>query len=457
MGILDSLLVELGYDYDPEGMKDFQEGITETIGAAKKLVAGLIAGSAAITGFAAVVSAATDEQGKLAEEIGISVGEIDALSHALGIAGGNTSSMANNLQQLAIRASEAARGVGSGVEAFGILGISVTDVNGNLKSTDDLLLEVSQSMQGLDKAKQIELADKLGLRDSVRLLQKGSAGIQQLVADAKSLGVTTEEDARLSAEFQDSLLDITRIGKKIGQLITRTLIPILQGFNDEVAVWWKQNKDLIEQNIPKWIDKLSVALKILTVVAGLFVATKLIGTILSLVKAFKIASVAALVMNGAVLLLPTLLTGLALAFVGLMDDAQTFFEGGDSLFGIWIEKFPEFETELRAVAGVFYILAEVTSTIFEGWKNIFDLFSGKNKTDFSQIGNFLLDIVGLGPVSKAESLIAPTSQSTNNSKVTKIDKIEITIPGAQSPEAVVKEFDRKLKQTAQDINSAVYQ
>ena len=256
MALIDELLVGLGFEYDPSEMKQFNEDVGKTVNTLKSLTKVAIAGAVAITALTVSSTKASDEQGKLADEIGDTVENIDALQFASQRSGGTTDGMSNSLRNLAIRASEASRGVGSGVEAFGLLGISATDANGNLKSTTDLLLEISKEFENLDSAKQIELADKLGVRDSIRLLQQGRASITDLVNEAQLLGVTTEEDAAIAAEFQDSLTNLWQIIKQVSRTLSKIFAPILKEIVTAFTDWWKINREIIEQKLPEWIEKI---------------------------------------------------------------------------------------------------------------------------------------------------------------------------------------------------------
>ncbi len=222
MALIDELLVGLGFEYDPKEMNEFKEDVSKTTGVIKNLARMAVVGAAAITGLAVASTRASDEQGKLADEIGDSVENIDALQFALERSGGSADGMTSSLRSLSIRAAEAARGVGSGVEAFGLLGISATNSNGDLKKSSDLMLEVSQRFQGLNKSQQIDLADKLGLSDSIRLLQQGPAAIRELTDEARALGVTTAEDAAAAAEFQDGLTNIWKIVKQVSRVLARS-------------------------------------------------------------------------------------------------------------------------------------------------------------------------------------------------------------------------------------------
>ena len=373
MAVIDELLVELGYEYDPEDLKQFQAGLDSTIGLVKKFVKAMAAGAAATIGFAVATTKASDEQGKLSDEIGVSVGQLDALQFANARAGGTADGLSNSLRQLTQRIGEVSRGTGSGLEAFGILGIQITDTNGQLKDTGDVLLEVADKLGNFSKAQQIDLAGKLGLSDTIRLLQQGSEGIKELTADAYKFGVTTEEDAIIAEEFQDSLVDIWQIVKQISRVITRALVPSLEDGANTLTEWWEINRDIIEQNIPIYIEKLTKALKFLTLAAVAFIGVKLLTTLGSLIVLMRGLTLSAMLANAAILLLPGLIIAGVAAIALLAQDAKVFFEGGDSFIGSMLEKYPQWAKHLNAIATIFSTLYDITMMVFDGWKMIFDI------------------------------------------------------------------------------------
>lgn len=375
MSILDDLLVELGYDYDPEALESFQNDLDSTVNSITKLVAAAAAGAAAIFGLTAASTSATDEQGKMANQIGVTVESLDALEFANKRAGGTADGMRSSLEQLSTRIGETARGVGAGIEAFGLLGISVTEANGELRDTSDVLLDVAESFEGLSRAQQIELSDKLGLRDSIRLLQEGRTGIEELTDEARRLGVSTSRDAAIAAEFQDGLTDIFKIGQNLSRLLSRTLAPAITEIAHDLTEWWVANKVIIEQNMPMYIEKAVFALKLLTAAAVAFIATKIVATVGSLITLFKGATVSALAFNAAVAALPLLIASLIGGITLLAEDAKTFFDGGKSFIGEMLEKYPQWTKEITTVAAIFATLYDVTMMIFEGWGKIFDLFT----------------------------------------------------------------------------------
>ena len=484
MVIIDELLVGLGFDYDPTETQRFTDDITKTVGVIKNLAKFAIGAATAITGMTITSSRASDEVGKLADEIGDTVENVSALQFAQQIAGGSADGMANSLRELSLRASEAARGTGSGVEAFGLLGISVTNANGGIKDTSNLLQEVSGRMQGLGRARQIELADKLGLRDSIRLLQGGPRAIRELITEAKSLGVVTGQDAAISADFNDTLLKFWTITKQVTRVLTRTFAPIMDDLVTQFTDWWKINKDIIEQNIPKWIDGFTSALKVLTLAMGAFIAVRVITHLMQMISLMRGVTLAALAMNVGIFLLPALIASVATAIALLAEDAKVFFEGGDSFIGDMIEKYPQWESQIRTIAGIFNGIAEVTTMIFEGWSKIFGLFDEGGGDAMNQalkdkglgfltkeigvtgeqggvINDFLSDI-GAGFLTReiglfeSGTLDTPLTSQTKTSTI--IEKLEILVNGGNdSARNIGDEIYRVFQQTSQDLNSTVDQ
>ena len=508
MAVIDELLVGLGFEYDPKDAKKFKDDVGKTVNVVKQLAKTAVAGATAITAMTVASARASDEQGKLADEIGETVENIGALQFAQQIAGGTAEGMANSLRELSLRASEAARGTGTAVEAFGLLGISATGANGEIKPASDLMKEISGTFQGLGRARQIELADKLGLRDSIRLLQLGPEAIEDLNQKARELGVTTGEDAALSASFNDSLVEMWAVIKQVSRVMTRSFAPVLEDIVDGFTEWWMVNKDLIEQNIPKWVDQLTMALKILSIAMGAFLAMRVLTHLYQMIALMRGLTLATLAANAGFFLLPLLLSALALAFVALVEDAKVFFEGGESFIDDMIEKYPQWETEIRLVATALEGVWNLTSKIFEGWSKIFGLFDKFTAENIKEVAgnipgfrdkvvNDLFKSMGLDGIpgfrddAKNDEIVnegmglsgfrddvvnnlfkrmglagnipgfsdgALNLPSGPSSTSTIVEKLEIMVNGSgRNPEEIAQSVYDVFLQTSQDLNSAVDQ
>ena len=76
MAVIDELLVALGFDYDPKNVKKFEDDIKKGVKVVKDLAKKSIAAASAITALTVASTRASDEQGKLGDEIGASVEDI---------------------------------------------------------------------------------------------------------------------------------------------------------------------------------------------------------------------------------------------------------------------------------------------------------------------------------------------------------------------------------------------
>lgn len=456
---IDELLIALGFEFDKKELDRFQKELDSTIKLAEGLVKAITAATVAITGMVIASTKATDEQAKFANEIGETVGVVDALQFALQRSGGSADGMTNSLRALTSRAAEAARGAGAGVEAFGLLGISVTNAEGDIRKTTDLLFEVSQQFQFLSRGQQIELAEKLGIRDSIRLLQQGPTAIRNLINEAEALGVTTEEDARLASDFQDSLTDLWQILKEVTRILVRQLVPIMESVSGQLESWWKNNRQLVEQRFVEWVTMATSALKALSFVLGALIGFKVLSTFGAFILLLGKATAAVSLLNAATLLIPALIGAAIAALVLLAEDAKVFFEGGESFIGDMIKQFPEFTSWLQNTAAVFATLADLTTLIFDGWSKIFDIFrSGitvdKIKETFSNIPGFLGDITGLSSFGQG-SVTLPVGNQT--STAVNVGGVNISVSGAGLPEEVGREVFNIFQQSLQDLYSPVDQ
>lgn len=492
MAVIDELLVGLGFDYDDKDIKKFKKDIDDTGKVIKALVKVTAAAATAIIAMTVASTRASDELGKMAAEVGETVENIDALQFALQRSGGTAEGLSSGLRRLSMRAGEAARGVGRGAEAFGLLGISVTDANGQLRPTGELLLEVSKQMQGLERGQQLELANKLGLRDTIRLLQQGPEAIQELIKEAQRLGVTTAEDAAIAAEFQDGLTDLWQVMKQISRSISRIFAPLLTRIVKTFTDWWAINREILNQKLQVFIEGLGKALRVAALSAAAFTAVKVLAGLLAFKRAIQGITIATLAMNAAISFLPVLIGAAFLLLGALLDDIIIFFRGGDSAIGDLIEKFPILGEIAKVVAVPFQFLWSIISKIIDGvmllgklfTKPKGDLLTGDNKplnpvgapvglSDFvsERFENFSLGAgarliadrsenfsLGAGASLRADRETNFNRGGSGGGSITNVDKIEIMVDGGRdSATEIAQAVNREFQQATKDLNTAVEQ
>lgn len=117
---------------------------------------------------------------------------------------------------------------------------AVTDANGEMKKTEDYILEFADALHNMDQAQASGIARQIGVSDlkTATWLQQGGDAIRRQLELAKEIGTFTEEDALAAKEYSMSVTVLTH-SIKMGLLpIFRAIVPILtniaKGFREMV-------------------------------------------------------------------------------------------------------------------------------------------------------------------------------------------------------------------------------
>jgi len=397
--VIESLVTKLGFEFDDETVKKFNDGV-ET--AAKGMLAVTAAAGAAAAGifaFAKSIAAANDATGKLSERIGVDLGAMQELGYVAELNGGSIDSMNSSLENLSKISSEAARGVGAGVEVFGMLGLSATDAEGKVKSADNMLLEISDSVAALGtQAEKLELTQKLGIGSDLLLsIQDGSAAMLEQREEARKLGFAIDKDAAgAAANFNDEMLKVKKIVQGVASSIGTKLMKVITPVTKMFVEWFKINRAFIQQGLEKFFE---VLIKVISGVAN--IAMRIFGIINSVVQAFggwgnaiKLATGLLIALNATALFIPIVLLAVGAAILLLIEDLQKFANGGDSWIGNLLEDFPMLTESLK-------ILLSWIGKIAEGWKLLFSDELGNAVEGFGMMINDIISwISGLGEAIK---------------------------------------------------------
>lgn len=140
---------------------------------------------------------------------GMSIQSAQEWDHVLRSVGSSLESASGDLAQLQVKITEAAQGTGEAKEIFDKLRISVTNSNGALKSTDQLLPELVEKLQRMgDTTERNAVANKLlgGTGTAlIPILNKTGDELQALIEEKKQMGVLSEKevaDLKRTAEAQ---------------------------------------------------------------------------------------------------------------------------------------------------------------------------------------------------------------------------------------------------------------
>lgn len=135
------------------------------------------------------------------------------------------------MTHLAKVAEDAATGGKQSAAAFQAIGVAVTDANGHLRPTQDLLASVAEKFAGYaDTAEKTAAAQAIFGKSGADLIpvlnELGEKGLAGVTAQAEQFGLVISKDAAKAAnEFEDNIKKLALEGKGLAVAVTQQLLP----------------------------------------------------------------------------------------------------------------------------------------------------------------------------------------------------------------------------------------
>lgn len=139
----------------------------------------------------------------------------------------------SSLMKLSKSMGDAATGTKASKEAFAMLGISLRDSNGNLKTSSDMFKEVVGQLgrvkdETARNAIGIDLFGK-GFTGIIPIIQEGKEGLSKYADEAAKAGLIMSDDAVIGAdEFGDAMDKLKQRFEAAGMQIATAFMPIVQ-------------------------------------------------------------------------------------------------------------------------------------------------------------------------------------------------------------------------------------
>ena len=358
--VLRELLAKFGVAYDDKGAKKADKDVSSLKQGFNELV-GILGGAALIKGFAGFIEnqiAMADAIGDSAAMMGIGVEALQELRFAGQDVGISAEGVDAALSRLGRGAAEAAKGQGEAKDAFRELGVSLTDSQGNLRSVDELVMDVAEGMgETGSEADRMRLGFKLFGREGAKfvgVMGEGKEGIQALREEAQLLGGVLSEDQVAAADKADKAINAFKFA--------------LQGVKNEIAM--------------RFIPGLTAGLRQITG-WGAQIRT-LLRTTSSLQAAIVTIGIAIGAMIGPARILAM---GKAVVLFGLLflvvEDIITFLRGGDSVVGDFLDAIAGAGAAKIALEGIREAVMAISVAFEEATTD-----AGKF---FKEFGNFLVE------------------------------------------------------------------
>lgn len=323
-------------------------------------------------------AAAYEQLGKLAARFKDTADAIDEFVDAGELLDISSEVTTGALTSLDVAIQDTFLGMGRAKKVFEELGVTVTDAGGKLKPVTQVMGELAEKLKGMEKGTQIRIMERLGLDPSLlKMFNADFVALQKRMADIdRASGFNLDAAVKRAAEFTKATkglsLEVNTLKmylEKMGEGLKLAAMPF---FTDALT--------LATRYVKTFVDFL---LKHDNFLRGIFVA---LGAAIAYFLVPSAAKGLLILGRMALALSPLALLAVAVgtAFALLYDDIVTFMEGGDSMIGQILERWPVIGEIAAGIAdsvkAMFAVVKWVFDTIFdlvalsvEGWQLLFQI------------------------------------------------------------------------------------
>ena len=239
------------------------------------LDAGFVASAGAVLGMAAALAAVVKslfdctteaannavQLSRISESAGLSTTSAQKWDYVLKSVGSSLESASGDLSGFQQKIVEASQGAGESAELFKKLGLYVWDASGNLKTTEQMLPELIEKLQGMsDTTERNAIANKLlgGTGTAlIPILNQTGDELQALIEEKEKLGILSEgeiEDLKQTAQAQEDFTNAVEAAKnQLAQSFAPAVTAVYEMASNIVS---KLSKWLQESGILDWLSSL---------------------------------------------------------------------------------------------------------------------------------------------------------------------------------------------------------
>lgn len=244
--------VKNGVDETGDSMKDGEKkalsfgDVLKANLASQAIVGGIKALAGAVKEVAAALASCVTDSAKFADEVntlsvqtGLSTDQIQEFKYMAELTDTSLETVTGSLSKLTRNMSSAQDGTGAAADAFKALGVDVTDAEGNLRSNQDVFLEVIDALGQMDNATERDATSMAIFGKSAQelntLVAQGSEGIKAFADEAHDMGYVLDKDALDSLNgVDDAMQRLKNTGTTLKNQIGLALAPTISGFADEL-------------------------------------------------------------------------------------------------------------------------------------------------------------------------------------------------------------------------------
>jgi ribosomal protein L12E/L44/L45/RPP1/RPP2 len=219
--------------------------IDKAFAGVKNTIAGLGAALSvgALSSFIKSSIDAADKLNDLSKKTGVAVDTLGGLGFAAEQSGSSLDSISDAFGKLNRAIAEAGAGSKETAEAFKLLGVSVKDSAGNMRTADEVLIDLANKFESFaDGPNKVALAVKLFGKagaEIIPVLNEGGQKIRENIEYYKRFSGITQDLASKADQFNDTMSQISLLSRAVGTRIAADLLPTLQ----RLAEWLKATKE----------------------------------------------------------------------------------------------------------------------------------------------------------------------------------------------------------------------
>jgi len=331
MAVVNEVITKFSFEGGTKPLGDYNDALTDSITMLAGFVAGVVAVSGALSAFVTTQLASKDGMVQLSRETGVSIEKIQELGFAASQSGSDMQAVESTIDSLSEKIGEASL---KGSEDFARIGVSVRDMNGNVKSADTVLMEVSNRFKqmGLSMQEQKSMTSVLGIDSSLlQMMNKSSEEIERLIIKSERFGKVTKANGKTITDYNDSFSELKRGLDTISTLIAVSMAPAMEDMFESFKMFMEEHKDdVIEffKQLGIWTNNL----------ISLF--TNLAPVIALIAGAFLLAKIQALGFAGTMALIgaPIILIAGIVAIVAIaIEDLIVGLKGGKSVINDFLK------------------------------------------------------------------------------------------------------------------------
>lgn len=273
--VIQSFLVGIGFDFDTKGAKQVDSAIDGVKSRALQLGA-VLAGAFGVKAMTVDFANAYDEIGKFSKVFGMIPQDVYALGSALEREGGSMQQFMQEVQQLEEMRAGLLRGDADFIARAGIAGLDTGPLIAAKNATEGYL-ELADQFQRMSQQQRINAAQALGLsKESIILLSQGEKGVRAAMQREAQRNGLIQDATKVSREFNSELHDTWKNMGAFADRISVKMLPELSNLVGGMNDWIDANRDLINQNIDKVLQKIADNIGIISTVAAAFTGASIL-------------------------------------------------------------------------------------------------------------------------------------------------------------------------------------